>query len=85
MAVDVVEGEGRGVGAWCLDFAVGEEAGFDECLESVADSKDEAVARVDELVDGVLDARVAEDGGDKFAGAIGFIAGGEAPGKHEDL
>ena len=41
--------EGRGAGLWITDFAVGDEAGFDEGLEAVADSEDEAIAIFEEV------------------------------------
>jgi hypothetical protein len=75
--------DGRSVGL--TDFPVGDEAGFDEGLEAVADAEDEAVAVLEQVHDGIGHARAADDGGDEFGGAVGFVAGAEAAGEHEDL
>ena len=44
MATDVVVSESGLPRLWFTDFAEGDEAGFDEGLEAITDSKDEAVA-----------------------------------------
>ena len=85
VAADFVVDEGRRVGAGLTDLAVGDEAGFDECLEAVADAEDEAVTFFEQVHDGIRHARAADDGGDEFGGAVGFVAGAEATGEHEDL
>ena len=82
---DVIVGEGRSTGLWIANFAVGNEPGFDECLEAVADAEDETVAVLEEVHDRIGNARAAQDGGDEFPGTGGFVSGGEATGKHEDL
>jgi len=79
-----VIGEGGGVPivGGELRHGTGEEAGFDEDLEAVADAEDE-VAIVDELAEGgaeVVDELVGED----FAGGD-VVAVGEAAGEGEDL
>lgn len=76
VACDGVVGEGH---------VFAEEAGFDEGLEAVADAEDEALAVLVEVGDGIGDLGVAQDGGDEFGGAIGFVAGAEATGEHENL
>lgn len=85
MAADVIIGEGRRAVLGLADFAVGDEAGFDEGLEAVTDSEDEAVAIFEEIHHGIGDARRAEDGGDKFSGAGGFITSAEASRDGENL
>ena len=67
------------------DPPVGQEAGFDEGLEAVADTEKEAAAVFEEVGDGVRDPGVAEDGGDEFGGAVGFVSRGEAAGDEQDL
>lgn len=85
MAADVVEGQRGGAWLWVTDFAVGDEAGFNECLESVADTEHESIAVMNEIMDGIADAWATEDGGDEFTGAIRLIASGESTWQHEDL
>ena len=85
MTADRVVDEGGRVGRGLADFAVGDEAGFDQCLEAVADAEDESVAMMDQVHDCFGDFRAADDGSDEFCRAIGFVAGAESAGEHEDL
>lgn len=85
VAGDVVVDEGGGVCGGFDDFAVGGEAGFDECLEAVADAEDEAVAVFQEVGNGIRNPRVAEDGGDEFRGAVWLVSGGEATRDEKDV
>ena len=86
VAADGVERQRRIIGGKLrLDLAVGDEAELDEGLEAVADADGEAVAFVEELLDGFRDARVAERGGDELAGAVRFVAGGETAREGDDL
>ena len=85
MASNGVVNQGRRIGGRSADFAVGNEAGFDEGLEAVADAENQAIPVLKEIHDGVGHTRAADNGGDEFRGAIGFVASAEAAGKHQDL
>ena len=85
MAADVVVGERRLAGSGFADFSVGDEAGFDEGLEAIADSEDEAIAVLEKVHDGVGDAGTTQDGGDEFSGACGFVSGAESTRDGDDL
>ena len=85
MTSDVIVGEGRSAGLWIANFAVGNEPCFDECLKTVADAEDEAVAVFKEIHHGIGNARATQNGGDEFPGTGGFVSGGETTGEHENL
>ena len=85
MATDIVVGESRCAALGVTNFAVGNEAGFDESLEAVTDSEDESIAVLEEVHDGIGDAWAAENGGNKFAGSCGFVSGAKAAGEDKDL
>ena len=84
MASDAVADKGGRIGAGYAGGALDKPAAFDEGLKAVADAQDKAVA-LQESVEGIGDFRMTQDGGDVFAGAVGFIAGGEASGDAEYL
>ena len=85
MAADPVEGQcGAGL-VHVHDLTEGDKAQFNEGLEAVADAQHQAVPVFEQVVDRVFDPRVAEEGGDELAGAIGFVAAGEAAGDGDDL
>lgn len=85
MSSDIVRGEGRGLGLGIADLTVRDEAGFDEGLEAVANAENETVTFRDEFHHRVADDGVTQDGGDEFAGAIGFVTGAEAAWDEQDL
>ncbi len=77
--------EGCGIRIGGDDFAVSGEAGFDQCLETVANSEDQTIAIFEEIGNRISNAWVTQDGCDKFCGAIGFVTCGKTTGNEEDL
>lgn len=60
------------------DLTVREKSGLDKRLEAVAYAEHETVAVLDEVCDGVLDARVSQHRGDELTGAVRLVASGES-------
>ncbi len=81
---DVVAEGGAGV-IHVPDLAERHQAQLDEGLEAVADAQHEAVPVLEQVVGGVGHLRVAEEGSDELAGAVGLVAAGEAAGQEDDL
>ena len=85
MSRNVVVDESRGIRICGDDFTVSGQSGFDQCLEAVANSKDQAIAVFEKIGNRIGNAWVAKNRGDEFCGAIGFVACGESPRNEEDL
>ena len=86
VAADEVEGQRRVVaGHLVADLAVGHKAELDERLEAVADAEHQAVALAEQFMDGVLDARAAQEGGDELARAVRLVAAREAARDNDHL
>ena len=67
------------------NLAVGHQAQLDERLEAVADAQGQAVALVQQTVDGVGHRRVAEEGRNELGGAVRLVAAGETARQHQNL
>lgn len=71
VTADSVEGQRRAFRRHLVhDLTVREKSGLDERLEAVAYAEHETVAVLDEVCDGVLDARVSQHRGDELTGAV---------------
>ena len=85
VAADQVEGQGRAAVVHVSDLAIGHQTQLDQRLEAVADAQHQAVAVFQQVMHRVLDAGIAEEGGDELAGALGLVAAGEAAGQNDHL
>ena len=85
MAADGVVGQRRIALVERADLAVRHQAQLDERLEAVADAQHQAVPLIQQRVDRVHDARIAQRGRDELAGAVRLVACGEAARQHDDL
>ena len=83
--MDGVEGQGRVIGRDGADLAVGDQAQLDESLEAVADAQGQAVALVQQAVDGIGHSGGAEERRDELGGAVRLVTAGEAARQHQDL
>ena len=70
VAGDVVEGQGGAGLVGVDDLAVGNQTQLDQRLEAVADAAYQAVPLLQKGGDALLDGGVAEERGDKLAGAV---------------
>ena len=85
MPSDGVECQGRARLIRVDDFAIGNQAEFDKCLEAVADSADQAVALFKKFGDPFPDFCISEEGSDKLSGAVRFVSSGETAGNEDHL
>ena len=84
VAVDVVAEERRGLLRDHAETAVGQQTRLDQCLETVADTQNQA-ATVQQRVDLRHDILVVQHVDDELGTAVGFVTRGEAAAQHEDM
>ena len=75
VASDGVVGQCRRILFLSADLTVRYQSQFDQCLESVADTKSKTVTLIEELHNCLLDLLVLERGSKEFRGSIRLISG----------
>ena len=85
MTPDGVVGERRTALVHRTNVAERHQPQLHQRLKAVADAEHEPVAVLEQVAHRFGHGRSAEERRDEFSGAVGFIAAGEAAGKHDDL
>ena len=85
VAADRIKGQCRRVVILSRDLPVRHKAQFDQRLETVADTQDQAVSLSEQVTDRFLDDGISECCSEELGAAIRLITCGEAAGEHDDL
>ncbi len=80
-----VERKGRGVVSHVDYISERNKPQLDKSLETIAYAQHKTVAIVEQIVNGVLYARITEECGNELARTVRLVASGKAPGYHDYL
>ncbi len=85
MAVDGIEGQGRGIFLLSRDLPIWHQPQLHQGLEAIADPQGQAIPLLKQLRDSLLHLLILEGRGEELGTAIRLIPCGEPSGEHNDL